>query len=202
MQLMRLIGVVLVVATWMGFHPSTARAADTTAWSTNAAACVPVSGSSLFVTAGAVTAGAGVTATLYCGITRSALSAGFNQIEITYKGGGFVLPPLPLSQSSTAQSSTAQSYSKTVDVDTLAAVILRGGVVTSELIEMSKATGAETVKCGIQSKGSSVITTEKQLCNNSAVDFNQNFYYLRIVLKSGFSTGQEETIYGSSLTAR
>ena len=73
---------------------------------------------------------------------------------------------------------------------------------TSELIEMSKATGAETVKCGIQSKGSSVITTEKQLCNNSAVDFNQNFYYLRIVLKSGFSTGQEETIYGSSLTAR
>jgi hypothetical protein len=83
----------------------------------------------------------------------------------------------------------------------MAAVILTRGVVTSELIEMSKATGDETVKCGIQSRGSSVIATEKQFCENSNVDFNQNFYYLRIVLKSGIITGQQETIYGSSLTA-
>lgn len=70
---------------------------------------------------------------------------------------------------------------------------------TSELIEMPKATGAETVKCGIQSKGSSAIVTERNLCENSNVDFEKNFYYLRIVLRSGIITGQQETIYGSSL---
>src|SRR5215217_1473218 len=38
MQSMRWMGVVLVAATWMGLLSSTARA-DTTVWSTNAAAC-------------------------------------------------------------------------------------------------------------------------------------------------------------------
>ena len=71
MQSMRLMGA-LIAATWMGFHSSTARA-DVTTWSTNAAACVPVSASGVFVTAGAVTAGAGVTVTLYCGLTKSSL---------------------------------------------------------------------------------------------------------------------------------
>ena len=187
MRLMRLIGAVLVPATWMGFHPSPTWA-DATAWSTNAAACVPVSTSGLSVTAGAVTAGAGVTATLYCGITRSALSAGFNHIELTYKGGG--LPPLE------PQSAMAQ----TADVNRIADLFLRG-FATAELIELSKATGAETVKCGVRSKSSSVIATEKQICNNSSVDFNQNFYYLRIVIRSGFIGGQDVTIYGGSLTA-
>ena len=70
---------------------------------------------------------------------------------------------------------------------------------TSELIEMSKTTGTEIVKCGIQAKGSAAIATERNLCNNSAVDFSKNFYYLRIVLKSGITTGQQETVYGSSL---
>lgn len=82
MQSMRLMGVVLIAATWMGIHSSTARA-DVTTWSTNAAACVPVSSSGLYITAGAVTAGAGVTFTLYCGITKSALAGGFDSIEIT-----------------------------------------------------------------------------------------------------------------------
>ena len=198
MQSIRSMGVVLVAATWMGFHPSTARA-DTTVWSTNAAACVPVSAFGLHVTAGAVTAGAGVTVTLYCGITKSALSGGFNRIEITYKGGGFVLPPIGRAQSSTGQTSTAQD--STADVNTMAAVVLTGGVVTAEVIEMSKATGSEAVKCGIQSKGSSVIATEAQVCNNSNVNFDQNFYYVRVVLKSGIATLQQETIYGISLTA-
>jgi hypothetical protein len=198
MQSMRWMGVVLVAATWMAFDSSTARA-DTTAWSTNAAACVPVSAFGVHVTAGAVTAGAGVTVTLYCGITKSALSGGFNRIEITYKGGSFVLPPIGRLQSSTAQTSPAQG--STPDVTTMAAVILTGGIVTAELIEMSKATGAETVKCGIQSTGSSVIATESQVCNSSSVNFDQNFYYVRIVLKSGIATLQQETIYGTALTA-
>jgi hypothetical protein len=190
MQSMRLLGAVLVAATWMGFHPSTARGGDVTVWSTNAAACVPLSASGVFVTAGAVTAGAGVTVTLYCGITRSALSAGFNRIEITYKGGVFVSPPV---QGLSAESSSG-------DVTPMAAVILGGAAATSELIRVSKETGAETVNCAVQAKGSSAITTDYSLCRNSEVDFNQNFYYLRIVLRSGITTGQQETVYGSSLT--
>jgi hypothetical protein len=191
MRSMRLMGAAFLAATWMGFQSSTAQA-DATAWSTNAASCVPSGTSGLFVTAGAVTAGAGATVTLYCGITRSALSVGFNQIEITYKGSG-ILPPV----------SNATAQTPTSDLNTMAAAILARGVVTSELIEMSKATGQETVKCGIQSKGSSAaIVTEKQICENSEVDFNNHFYYLRIVVKSGLTTLQQETIYGSSLTAR
>ena len=62
-----------------------------------------------------------------------------------------------------------------------------------------KATGAETVKCGIQSKGSPAIATERNLFRDSNVDFDKNFYYLRIVLKSGIITGPQETVYGSSL---
>jgi hypothetical protein len=191
MRYMRLMGVAFVAAAWMGFQPSTAKADDTTAWSTNAASCVPLSTSGLFITAGAVTAGAGTTVTLYCGITRSALSVGFNQIEIIYKGSG--VPPVV---NSTAENSTS-------DVNTMAAVILDRGVVTSELIEMSKTTGKEDVKCGVQSKGSSAaIALDKATCRNSMVDFNSNFYYLRIIVKSGLTTLQQETIYGSSLTAR
>jgi hypothetical protein len=180
MQSMRLMGV-LIAATCMGFHSSTARA-DVTTWSTNAAACVPVSASGVFVTAGAVTAGGGVTVTLYCGITKSSLPGSFDTIELTYKGGGF-----------------GGVITGGVDTTAARASILIGGVVTSELIEMPKATGAETVKCGIQSKGSPAVATERNLCENSNVDFEKNFYYLRIVLKSGIITGQQETVYGSSL---
>jgi hypothetical protein len=50
MRSTRLIGLVLVTATGLGFHPSIAEA-DVTTWSTNAAACVPVSQSGLIVTA-------------------------------------------------------------------------------------------------------------------------------------------------------
>ncbi len=194
MQAMRLMGMVLVAATWMGFHSSTARADDVTIWSTSATACAAVSPSGPSVTPGAVTAAAGVTVTLHCAITSN--PGQFNTIEITYMGGGFVLPPLSRAETSTGQSSTG-------DVNTMAAVILRGGVATSEFVEISKATGAETgLKCGIQSKGSSTIATERNLCENSAVDFNRNFYYLRIVLKSGITTGGQMTVYGSSLTIR
>ena len=192
MQSMRLLGVVLVTATCVGFHSSTARADDTTAWSTSATACVPVNTSGLSVTPVAVTAAAGVTVTLNCAITTR--PGGFNSIEITYMGGGFVLPPLL----ARAQSSTSQS--STDDVNTMALVILRGGVVTSELVETSKATGVETAnKCVIQAKGSPTIATEVNGCSNSAMDFNKNFYSLRIVLKSGITTGSQMTVYGSSL---
>ena len=64
----RLAGVALIAATWMGY--SSMAQADVTVWSTNAAACVPVSASGLVVTAGAVTAGSGNTLTLYCGVTK------------------------------------------------------------------------------------------------------------------------------------
>ena len=153
----------IVVATWMGFHSSKAEAA--TAWSVNGAGCVPVGTFGVHVAVGAVTAGAGATVILYCEITRAALTGGFRNIEITYKGrvGAKVFT-------------------------------------TSELIEMSKATGAETVKCGIQSTGSDAIKTQSNLCSNSNLDFNNNFYYVRIVLKSGNIVGQLQTMYGSSLT--
>ena len=164
MRSIRLVGVILVVATWIGFHSSNAEAA--TAWSANGAGCVPVGTSGVHVAAGAVTAGGGVTVTLYCKITRDALVGAFRRIEITYKGG-----------------------------------VARNVFTTSELIQMSKATGAETVRCGVRSTGSAIITTQSNLCSNSNLDFNNNFYYVRIVLKSGIVVGQLQTIYGSSLTS-
>ena len=85
MRSTRLVGAVLVGATWMGFHSPMALAA--TAWSTNAAACVPVSAAGVSIAAGAVTAKAGTTVTLYCAVTQGALTGGFDSIEITYKGG-------------------------------------------------------------------------------------------------------------------
>jgi hypothetical protein len=87
----------------------------------------------------------------------------------------------------------------TGDVNTMAAVILNGGVVTSDLIEISKATGAETVKCSVQSKGSSTIVTERNLCQDSKMELLQNIYYVRIAVKSGFNAAQQATIYGTSL---
>lgn len=178
MRSTRLMGVVVIAAT-CSFSSSIALA-DATSWSTNAAACVPINASGLIVTGGAVTEGAGTTATLYCGITRSALAGAFDSIEITYKGGESVIIG---------------------GANAAPAVVLPQlkGLVASELIEISKATGEETVKCGIQPPGSSAITTKSMLCNNSNVDFNNNFYYLRIVLQSGILAGQLETVYGSSL---
>jgi hypothetical protein len=66
---------------------------------------------------------------------------------------------------------------------------------------MSKATGVETVRCGVKSKGSATITSQSMLCENSSnLDFNKSFFYVRIVLKSGIIAGQLQTIYGTSLT--
>ena len=60
MRAMRLVGVVLIFASWMGFHSSRAQAA--VVWSTNGSSCVPVGSSTgVHVAAGAVTAGAGIT---------------------------------------------------------------------------------------------------------------------------------------------
>jgi hypothetical protein len=172
-------GVVLVAAMWMGFHSPMALAA--TAWSTNAAACVPVSAAGVSIAAGAVTAKAGTTVTLYCGVTQGALTGGFDSIEITYKGGVSVVSG---GGSTTRAAAVGPQF---------------GGSVTSELVEMSKTSGAETVRCGIQPPGSTGIVTKSNLCNNSNLDFNNNFYYLRIVLRSGIIAGQQETVYGSSL---
>jgi hypothetical protein len=184
MHSMRLVSVVLVAAAAMGLQASAARADGATAWSTNAAACVPVSASGYSVTAGAVTAGAGVTVTLYCGITRAALTGGFANIQITHKGGAGVV-------------------TGGVGTTGARAVIPARGLVTAELIEMSKATGDENVRCGVQPKGSTTIKTESNLCSNSSqIDFNNNFYYVRIVLRSGIVAGQLETVYGSALTGR
>jgi hypothetical protein len=178
MRSTRLVGAVLVGATWMGFHSPMALAA--TAWSTNAAACVPVSAAGVSIAAGAVTAKAGTTVTLYCAITQGALTGGFDSIEITYKGGVSVV--------SGGGGSTRAAAGPQF-----------GGLVTSELIEMSKASGAETVRCGIQPPGSTGIATKSNFCSNSNLDFNNSFYYLRIVLRSGIIAGQQETVYGSSL---
>jgi len=85
MRSMRLVGLIVVAAAWIGLEPSRAEAA--TAWSANGASCVPVVGATgVQVAAGAVTAGAGVTVTLYCAITRTDLVGAFRSIEITYKG--------------------------------------------------------------------------------------------------------------------
>jgi predicted hotdog family 3-hydroxylacyl-ACP dehydratase len=72
---------------------------------------------------------------------------------------------------------------------------------TAELIEMLKATGAEKVRCGVKGDSSVTIKSKSNICENSTnIDFNNNFYYVRIVLKSGNIVGQLQTIYGTSLT--
>jgi hypothetical protein len=198
MQSMRLAGAALIVAGCVGFQPATALA-DATAWSTDAAACVPVSTSGLTITAGAVTAGAGATVTLYCGITRAALTGGFDSIEITYKGSpGIVLGNANAGNATVGEASTATAGSAE---ERTAAIIPAGSSLTSELIEMSKATGNETVKCGIQAKNAPTVTSELNLCENSVVDFNRNFYYVRIVLRSGIIALQQRTVFGSSLVS-
>jgi hypothetical protein len=179
---MRFARAALIVAGCIGFQPASALA-DATAWSTNAASCVPVNESGRNITAGSVTAGAGTTVTLYCGITRAALTGGFDSIEITYEGGVGVVV---IGAANATEERTG-------------AIGPAGSLLTSELIEMPKATGQETVKCGIQAKSSLGVTTEVNLCENSVVDFNKNFYYLRIVLRSGIIAGQDRTVFGSSL---
>jgi hypothetical protein len=178
MRSMHLMGVMLVTGTWMGFHSPVALAA--TAWSTNAASCVPVSAAGVSITAGAVTAKAGTTVTLYCDVTQGALTGAFDSIEITYKGGVSVVS----GGGSTTRAAAGPQF---------------GAFVTSELIEMSKASGTETVRCGIKPPGSTGIVTKSNVCENSNLDFNNNFYYVRIVLRSGIIAGQQETVYGSSL---
>ena len=65
---------------------------------------------------------------------------------------------------------------------------------------MSKATGTEAAqpKCGITPKASATIVTERMECRNSQMDFDHNFYYLRIIVKSGIFAFQQMTVYGSS----
>jgi hypothetical protein len=118
MRSTRLIGVVFVAATGLGFHPSIAEA-DATTWSTSAAACVPVSQSDLSVTGGAVTAKPGTTVTLYCNIAP--LAGAFDTIGITYKGGKIVVA----------------GGNNPAGVNLPPA----GGLVSADLIEMSKASG-------------------------------------------------------------
>ena len=68
---------------------------------------------------------------------------------------------------------------------------------------MSKLTGVERdpVRCGVKSENSATLKKTTNLCSNSAnLDFNSNFYYVHIVLKSGNVVGQLQTIYGVSLT--
>ena len=130
-------GVAVIAVTCMCFPPYAY--ADWTLWSTSAVGCVPVSASGLIVTAGAVTATAGNTVTLYCGgpATESDIRFNVSHIEITYKGGGIAEP--------------------TEALDTQAAARLGQffrGIATAELIEVSKETGAETTKCAVQSNGS------------------------------------------------
>jgi hypothetical protein len=170
MRPLSLAGAILVVTAWTGLHTAQAQPASRppTAWSASGAGCVPTKQSGLQVNAGAVTAGAGVTATLYCNITTR-LTEGFNHIDLTYKGGA----------------NAAQRV-----------------FTTAELIQMSKETGLETVNCGVQSRGAAAIKTDFQQCRNSELNFNENFYYVRIVLRSGNVLGQLQTIYGTSLTAR
>ena len=173
MQSTRLIGVVLV-ATGLGFHPSIAEA-DPSAWSTSAGACVPASGFS--VTGGAVTAEPGTTVTLNCNIPP--LAGGFNSIGITYKGG------------------------KTIVVGgnvPAGANLPAGWLATAEVIEMSKTTGVESSShCARKAEGSAVVKEELNLCENSSLDFSNNYYYMRIVVRSGLAAEQQITVYGSSL---
>ena len=185
MQTVRWMGALLAAAACVNLYPSAAKAA--TAWSTAASGCVPVNPSSISVAAGAVTAKSGATATLYCTITADSLTHAFNAIEITYKGGAMVV--------ASAARAAPQS----------------GALLISELVGMSKATGAESsngngVYCGIQPLGaanpkpSATIVTLHNGCSNSAsINWNDNFYYVRIVLRSGISVGQQVTVYGTSL---
>jgi hypothetical protein len=104
---------------------------------------------------GAVTAQAGSTVTLYCGITQGALTGGFDTIEITYEGGK---PPI------------------ITNAPQLTVPPKPTGLVSAELIELSKATGAEApFKCGIEPTASATIATARMLCTDSHLDLTLIF---------------------------
>jgi hypothetical protein len=162
MRIVQMLGVIVFAMTGMALHIPRAEAAA--AWAVNGGSRVPVGTVGVNVAAGAVTAGAGATVTLYCAVNSQV--PGFQAIEMTYKG---------------------PSGSKMFT--------------TAALIGMSKATGVETDPplCTIRVKSSNTIATEYGLCNSSALDFVHNYYYIRIVLKSGIVAGQLQTVYGISL---
>lgn len=180
MQSRRLMGVAVIAATCMCFHPY---AHAYSLWSTSAVGCVPVSASGLVVTAGAVTATVGNTVTLYCGGPTS-IGRPVTHIEISYKGGG---TPEPTEARDTQAAARLDQFFR--------------GIATAEFIEVSKETGAETSKCAVQSNGSFQIATDAGKCSEtgSIPNIDKNFYYVRIMVKSGLFAGQDMSVYAYRL---
>lgn len=144
--------------------------ADTVTWSAAVSGCV-ANTTGLEVYGSNVYNHGGGTVMLFCAIAPAELRGGFDTIEVTYNAGNFP--------------TTGP----------------RGDMVLSELREVNRSTMQVTIKCAVQPQliaGS--WRTARNLCNNSAVDFNRNYYYVQIVIRdSPTPTGSGVFVGSTSL---
>jgi hypothetical protein len=112
----------------------------------------------------------GGTVLLFCAIAPAELRAGFDTIEVSYNAG---------------------NWPTTGD---------GGDMVRAELREVSRATEQVTVKCAVQPQlvGGGP-RTARNLCSNSEVDFNRNYYYVQVEIRDSPATPGDGVFVGSVL---
>lgn len=142
---------------------------DTVTWSNAVSGCVAK-------TAGLEPYGAyvynhgGGTVILYCAIAPAELRGGFDTIEVSYNAGN--------------HPTTGEG----------------GDMVRAELRQVSRSTEQVTVRCAVQPQlvGGGP-TTGRNLCNNSEVDFNRNYYYVHVEIRDSPTTPGDGVFVGSVL---
>ncbi len=169
MFLTRMIGTLLVAMACMSCAHSRARGSDTVTWSAAVSGCV-ADATGLAAYGAYVYNHGGGTVLLYCAIAPAELRGGFDTIEVSYNAGNWP--------------TTGEG----------------GDMVRAELREVSRATEQVTVKCAVQPQlvGGGP-RTARNLCNNSVVDFNRNYYYVQVEIRDSPATTGDGVFVGSVL---
>lgn len=145
------------------------RGGDPVTWSAALSGCV-ANATGLAVYGSNVYNHGGGTVLLFCAIAPAELRSGFDTIEVSYNAGNWP--------------TTGDS----------------GDMVRAELREVSRATEQVTVKCAVQPQlvGGGP-RTARNLCNNSEVDFNRNYYYVQVEIRDSPATPGNGVFVGSVL---
>jgi hypothetical protein len=169
MLLTRLIGTLLVAMACMSCAHSTARGGDPVTWSAAVSGCV-ANATGLAVYGSNVYNHGGGTVFLFCAISPAELRGGFDTIEVSYNAGNWP--------------TTGEG----------------GDMVRAELREVSRSTEQVTVKCAVQPQlvGGGP-RTARNLCNNSEVNFNRNYYYVQVEIRDSPTTTGDGVFVGSVL---
>lgn len=169
MLLTRVIGTLLIAMACMSCATTRGRGGDTVTWSAAVSGCVADP-------AGIASYGAyvynhgGATVMLFCAIAPDELRGGFDTIEVSYNAGNWP--------------NTGEG----------------GDMVRAELRQVSRATTQVTVKCAVQPQlTGGAWTTGRNLCNNSEVDFNRNYYYVVVEIRDSPTPTGNGVFVGSVL---